>query len=259
MEEYWRKFKYQSAYKLYQIMKRASHNVTLSEVDAFVSSKRTHQLHKKTRHNIQGHIIAFAKHGLWFADLLDMQNFSRQNKGFKYILLCVDVFTRRGYAQSLKSKFKSSVRDGFDAIFQELNIPVRLIITDSGKEFLNRDVQYLFKQLKIWHATVEVGDHNALGIIDRFSRTIKEQIFKDFTENNNVIWHDKLPDYMHSYNNSPHKGILNLSSEEAQSEQHQTNLFNLNLEKERWFEAKYIPNGHYCTETTEKALICKRI
>ena len=134
--------------------------------------------------------------------------------------MCIDVFTRRGYAQSLKSKSKSSVRDGFDTIFQELNIPVRLIITDSGKEFLNRDVQDLFKQLKIRHATVEVGDHNALGIIEMFSGTIKEHIFKDFTENNNVIWHDNLPDYMHAYNNSPHKGILNLSPEEAQLEQH---------------------------------------
>ena len=78
MEEYLRKFKYPSAYKLYQIMKRAGHNVTLSDVDEFVNSKRTHQLHKKTRHNIQAHIIAFAKNGLWFADLIDMQNFSRK-------------------------------------------------------------------------------------------------------------------------------------------------------------------------------------
>ena len=78
-----------------------------------------------------------------------------------------------------------------------------LIITDSGKKFLNRDVQDLFKQLKIRHATVEVGDHNALGVIDRFSRTLKEQIFKDFTENNNVIWHNKLLDYMHAYKQFP--------------------------------------------------------
>ena len=43
MEEYWNKFKYPSAYKLYQIMQRESHNVTLSEVDEFVSFKITHQ------------------------------------------------------------------------------------------------------------------------------------------------------------------------------------------------------------------------
>ena len=34
------------------------------------------------------------------------------------------------------------------------------------------------------------------------------------------------------YNNSPNKGILNLSPEEAQSDQHQENLFNLNLGKD---------------------------
>ena len=66
------------------------------------------------------------------------------------------------------------------------------------KGISEQDVQDLFKQLKIRHATVEVGDDNALGVIDRFSRTIQEQIFKDFTENYNVIWHDKLPDYMHA-------------------------------------------------------------
>ena len=161
MKEYWREFKYPSSYKLYQIMKKEGHTVTLSEVDEFVSSKRTHQLHKKRRHNIQGHIVAFAKNGLWFADLLDMQNFSRQNKGFRYILLCIDVFTRREYSQSLKSKSKSSIRDGLDIIFHDLNIPVKLIITDSTNNYLNRDVHDLFKQLKIRQATVDVGDHNA--------------------------------------------------------------------------------------------------
>ena len=110
--------------------------------------------------------------------LLDMQNFSRQNKGFRYILLCIDVFTRRGYAQSLKSKSKSSVRDGFDTFFQALDITVSLIITDSDKEFMNRGVQDVFKQLKIRHATVEGGDHNALGIIDRFSRTIRNRFLR---------------------------------------------------------------------------------
>ena len=100
------------------------------------------------------------------------------------------------YAQPLKSKSKSSVKNGFTTIFQDLNMPVRLILTDSGREFMNRNLQDLFKQLKIRHATVEIEDHNALGIIDRFSRTVKEQIFRDFTENTTVVWYDELHEYM---------------------------------------------------------------
>ena len=70
-----------------------------------------------------------------------------------------------------------------------------------------------------------------MGILDRFPRTVKEQIFKDFTENNTVVWYDKLHEYMQAYNNSPHRGILNLTPEEAQSDQHQEDLFNFLMEK----------------------------
>ena len=96
-----------------------------------------------------------------------------------------------------------------------------------------------------------------MGIIDRFSRTIKEQIFKDFTGNNNVIWHDKLPDYMHDYNNSPHKRILNLSPEEAQSDQHQEDLFNLNLEKDDDLKQNIFEIGNTVRKSLKKHLITK--
>ena len=180
-------------------MRKAGQEITLSEVDEFVKAKRTHQLHTKTRDNIQGHIVTFSKNSMWFADLLDMQNFSRSKKRFGYILLCIDVFTRKGHAQPLKSKAKISVRDGFSIIFQDLETPIRLIITDYGKELLNRDVQDFLKQLKIKHVTVEVGDHHALRITDRFSGTLKEKIFKDFTEYNTVVWYNKLQGYIYIY------------------------------------------------------------
>ena len=93
MEEYWRKFKYPGAYKRYQIMKKEDHTVTLSEGDEFVSSKRTHQLHNKRRHNIQGHIVAFTKNGLWFGDLLEMQTSVVKIKGSN-IACCVLMFLR---------------------------------------------------------------------------------------------------------------------------------------------------------------------
>ena len=37
---------------------------------------------------------------------------------------------------------------------------------------------------------------------------------------------------MQAYNNSPPRGILNLTLEEAQSDQYQEDIFNLNLEKD---------------------------
>jgi hypothetical protein len=39
-------------------------------------------------------------------DLLDMSNYSRQNKGYKWILLAIDTFTIKAYAEKFKNKTK---------------------------------------------------------------------------------------------------------------------------------------------------------
>jgi transposase InsO family protein len=137
--------------------------------------------------------MAYCKDCLWFADLLDMSNYSRQNKGFHWILLCVDTFTRMAFAEPRKRKTKVVVKEGFEAIMGRLvNVSaqrrIQLLITDSGSEFLKQPVQNLLRELKIEHRTVEVGDHFVLGIIDKLSRTMKEMIFQDFMDRGSIVW-----------------------------------------------------------------------
>ena len=241
LEETWKKHGYPSAYKLYLILKKRNPEIKLASVDEFVSAQKAHQLHKKTRHSVQGHIVAYCKDGLWFADLLDMSNYSRQNKGYRWILLCVDTFTRKAYAEALKRKTKVAVKEGFEAIMDRLGtVEVQLLITDSGSEFLNQPVQNLLRELKIEHRTVEVGDHFALGIIDRLSRTIKEMIFQDFTERGGVQWYGRLQQFIDAYNSNPHRGIDNLTPEEAASGVHDETLLQLNVEKTEIPESKFV-------------------
>ena len=228
MEEEWIKYNYPSPLRFYRMLKKKNPDVTFKDVDDFVRSQKTFQLHKKPKSRIQGHIIAFHENALWFMDLLDMQNYSRQNHGYKWILLCIDTFTRKAYATALKNKTKFEVKNGFERIYKQ-DMHIKLIISDSGNEFLNTPVQELLKKYKIKHDTVEIGDHNALGLIDRLSRTIKEIIFKDFTERDTVKWVDKLQSYISAYNNSPHRGILNYTPNEVNA--NKNDILNLNLKK----------------------------
>ena len=62
---------------------------------------------------------------------------------------------------------------------------------------------------------------------------------------------------MHAYNNSPHKGILNLTSEEAQLEQHQQDLFNLNLEKDVDLKQNIFQIGNTVRKLLKKPLFAK--
>ena len=144
------------------------------------------------------------------------------------------------YAEPLKRKTKIAVKEGFEAIMGRLDkSQVQLLITDSGSEFLNQPVQNLLRKLKIEHRTVEVGDHFALGIIDRLSRTMKEMIFQDFTERGSVVWYDKLQSYIGAYNSNPHRGIDNLSPDEAASGSHDEALLQMNVEKTKVPESKF--------------------
>jgi hypothetical protein len=116
-----------------------------------VGAQKDHQLHKKTCHSIQVHIAAYCKDCHWFADLFDMRNYSHQNKGFHWILLCVDTFTRMAFAEPLKRKTKIAVKEGFEAIMGRLvNVStqrrIQLLVTDSGNEFLNLPVQNLLRE-----------------------------------------------------------------------------------------------------------------
>ena len=52
----------------------------------------------------------------WAADLVDMSDFSRDNKGNKFILSIIDVFSKYGWLIPLKNKKGVTVRDAFQAV-----------------------------------------------------------------------------------------------------------------------------------------------
>ena len=54
---------------------------------------------------------------IWAADLADLSKFSRSNKGYRYLLLVIDVFTKYGYIRPLKKKTGEQTAAAFEDIF----------------------------------------------------------------------------------------------------------------------------------------------
>jgi len=52
------------------------------------------------------------------ADIVDMQSFEKDNKGYRYILTVIDIFSRYGWAIAVKSKRGDDARDAFVTIFR---------------------------------------------------------------------------------------------------------------------------------------------
>ena len=91
-----------------------------SDAKKWLSSQDTHTLHKPV-HRIIPRRITFAK-GIddsFQADLSDMQNLSRYNDGYLFLLMCIDVLSKRAFVIPLKDMRGPGVAEAFEVIFKE--------------------------------------------------------------------------------------------------------------------------------------------
>ncbi len=76
------------------------------------------------------------------ADLVDMSAHSKENDNIKFLLTCIDVFSKYAWARPLKNKTGKEVTKAFDSILKENRVPQKLQ-TDMGTEFFNKHFQQL--------------------------------------------------------------------------------------------------------------------
>ena len=59
---------------------------------------------------------------IWAADLADMKAFEKDNDGYTFLLLVIDIFSKYGWIVPLKNKKGVSVAKALENIFQESNL-----------------------------------------------------------------------------------------------------------------------------------------
>ena len=76
-----------------------------------------------------------------------------------------------------------------------------------------------------------VGDHNALGIVDRFARTLKTIITHYFVHNKTKNWIDKIDNIIETYNDTYHRGLNYKSPNEAGTDKYYNEILYWNILK----------------------------
>ncbi|GFT53919.1 uncharacterized protein F54H12.2 [Trichonephila clavipes] len=103
------------------------------DVKQWLSQKDAYTLHKPVRHKFQRNRVFVSDIDRQFqADLVDMQSLAEFNKGYKYLLTCIDLFSKFAWAVPLKDKFGKSVKSGLEIIFKERK--PKVLQTDAGKD-----------------------------------------------------------------------------------------------------------------------------
>ena len=186
-------------------LKKRHQKVDLGDIEEFLADEETYTLHRPSRKRFRrNQIIVAGKDDTFQADLIDVSNIKSYNDDNKFILTCIDVFSKYAWAIPIQRKSALDVLEAFKLIFKDGRIPNR-IQTDEGNEFLNKILKRYFDALKI--KIYFLNSEMKAAIVERFNRTLKEKMWRYFTHKQSFRYIDVLKSLLVSYNNSYHRTI----------------------------------------------------
>jgi transposase InsO family protein len=149
-----------------------------------------------------------------------MQHYDKFNDGYKYLLTVIDVFSKYAWVRPLRSKSGNDVASAFKDIMDGGKRSPRLVWSDKGKEFYNKNVESLV-------TLYSTENEEKSCVVERFNRTLKGIMFKYFTANNTYRYIDVIQEMVDLYNNTKHRSIK-MTPVEASNPENESQVY-LNL------------------------------
>jgi hypothetical protein len=198
---------YTSVVPIYREAKKIRKDITQNEVKKYLESQHAYTLHRRAvRRYPTLPTLAPGLHTEWQADLAILDRLSRQNRGYKYLLVCIDALSRQIFVEPVKTKSAPDMVKAFEKIFSRVgHLPWKLK-TDQGKEFMAKQVQEYFSRNEIQHFCMLNPKFHA-GMAERANRTIKERLYRLFTERQTQNWIGVIQKIVNSINHTINRSI----------------------------------------------------
>ena len=107
---------------------------------SLIKDKLTHlgayNKHKETHRNNYNIFFIKFKRQQFQLDLIDVKDLKRWNDGITFLLVCIDVFTRKSWVIGLKNKTKEVTKEAFEKILSVVRDLPKTCYTDKGKKSL---------------------------------------------------------------------------------------------------------------------------
>lgn len=166
--------------------------------------KIVNELHRPARKNFpRRRTIIKGYSDLWQIDLAEMQQYSSENNGYRYILVCINCYSKYMYTRPVKNKTGVEVTRAMRDIITEAGYAPSNLQSDQGKEFFNRTFQAMVEEYNINHYFTFSTKKAA--IVERVIRTLKNYLYKEFSARGSYQWLQLLPTVTKTYNNKKHR------------------------------------------------------
>ena len=107
-----------------------------------------------------------------------------RNANFSWILCIIDVYSRYAWAFKIKRKTQTCVYHCLKEWLASLSKPPKRLTSDAGKEFTNAQVRQLLRSYQITQYVNQAGDKTTTGVVERFNRTLREIMGRNYTRLN---------------------------------------------------------------------------
>ena len=187
---------------------------------------------------------------IWSLDILDLKDYGTENnRGYRYVLVIIDNFSKFGWTVSLKNKNAQTIKDSFENILISSKRKPNLIESDRGKKFYNNIFQdFLNKNnIKLYSRNSSYGAVFA----ERFNRTIRDLLKKVVFQQGDAKWIDVLPTITKQYNNRRHTSTK-LSPIEASLKKNEGFVYKNLLDKRKKVNPKFQINDLVRTADLKK-------
>lgn len=143
----------------------------------------------------------------WQMDLIDYSKLHRENKGFKYILVIMDIFTKFVYLFPLKFKGLVNGRNDIPYILNKLflsgDIP-DILHSDQGTEFRNRTIHEICVEFGVKQIFGKPYSPQTQGFVENKNKHIKSMVNAYFTQYGKATWYGILDRIAYTINNAKH-------------------------------------------------------
>ena len=129
-----------------------------------------------------------------------MQLISKFNKGFRFLLCVIDIYSKYAWVIPLKDHKGITITNACHKIFDELKRKTNKIWVDKGSEFCNRSMKSWLEKNSMQMYSTHIEGKSV--VAERFIRTLRNKICKYMTSMSKNVYIDKLGDIVNKYNHT---------------------------------------------------------
>jgi len=166
-------------------------NIQRKDIADFLMRQKNYQMSRNTRHHINKPILADAPNMRWGIDLVDMNRYIDQNRGYRYILTCIDYYSRYVWAVPIKLKQSGNVAQAMASICEKAGVYPHIIQKDNGGEFQGATNTFMEGHNIQWINTLSYSPQSN-GLIENFNNQLRKMLRELMIRHNNLVWYNQL-------------------------------------------------------------------